>query len=86
LIFDNADDPDLVKGYRPIDPNGHILLTSRAQVFHVLGIPEPIMVEEMTPEEALAFLRRGVGMIAEAVLLHEIEDILTQYLDSDAFD
>ena len=33
LIFDNADTPDLLKEYRPQSDTGHILLTSRAQVF-----------------------------------------------------
>lgn len=56
LIFDNADDPALVNPYRPRNPNGRILLTSRAQVFDQVGIVQPLEVQDMTPTEARAFL------------------------------
>lgn len=56
LIFDNADRPELVKPYRPRNPNGRILLTSRAQVFDRVGIAEPIEVQDMGAAEAIEFL------------------------------
>ena len=56
LIFDNADEPALVKPFRPNNANGHFLLTSRAQVFDVLGIAKPIEIDVMSPEEAVTFL------------------------------
>jgi tetratricopeptide (TPR) repeat protein len=56
LVFDNADAPELLKAYYPRNPKGHILLTSRAQLFDMLGIARPLALEKMDPEEALSFL------------------------------
>ena len=56
LIFDNADTPELLKASYPRTPKGHILLTSRAQLFDTLGIARPLALEKMDPEEALDFL------------------------------
>jgi tetratricopeptide (TPR) repeat protein len=61
LIFDNADAPELLKGFRPHNAKGHVLLTSRAQVFDTLGIAKPIEIEAMQPEEALEFLFTRTG-------------------------
>ena len=56
LIFDNADAPEMLKTSYPRTPRGHILLTSRAQVFDTLGIARPLALEKMHPQEALGFL------------------------------
>ena len=61
LILDNADDPTLVKTYLPPDPRGHVLLTSRAHNFDVLGIRKPIGLPVLTPEETLEFLGKRTG-------------------------
>ena len=63
LIFDNADTPALLKRYVPRNATGkgHLLLTSRAQVFDMLGIARPMEVQEMQPEEAVAFLLKRTG-------------------------
>jgi tetratricopeptide (TPR) repeat protein len=61
LIFDNADTPELLKAYYPRQPRGHILLTSRAQLFDTLGIARPLALEKMEPEEALSFLFKRTG-------------------------
>ena len=61
LILDNADDPALVKPYLPPDPKGHVLLTSRAHNFDVLGIRKPIGLPVLTPDEALEFLVKRTG-------------------------
>ncbi|MBV8610884.1 MAG: TIR domain-containing protein, partial [Singulisphaera sp.] len=61
LILDNADDPALVRPYLPPDPKGHVLLTSRAQNFDVVGICRPIWLPALTPDEALEFLRKRTG-------------------------
>lgn len=45
----------------PHNPQGHILRTSRAQVFDTLGIAKLIEIEEMLPEEALEFLFKRTG-------------------------
>ncbi len=56
LVFDNADAPELLKTYYPRTHRGHILLTSRAQVFDTLGIARPLALAKMDPQEALDFL------------------------------
>ena len=61
LIFDNADAPEMLKAYYPRTPRGHILLTSRAQIFNRLGIARPLELQEMQPEEALSFLFKRTG-------------------------
>ena len=61
LIFDNADTPELLKTYRPRNPKGHILITSRAQVFDMLSVSRPIELKEMLPDEASAFLFKRTG-------------------------
>lgn len=61
LIFDNADAPELLKGFRPRNAKGHVLLTSRAQVFDTLGIARPLEIDVMAPEEALQFLFTRTG-------------------------
>src|SRR5437764_2812663 len=61
LVFDNADDPALLQAYRPHHATGHILLTSRAHVFDLVGIARPIALEVMPPQEAVAFLFRRTG-------------------------
>ena len=61
LVFDNADDPSLVKDFRPQQANGHILLTSRAHTFDALGIFAPREVEVLAPDEAREFLLLRTG-------------------------
>jgi tetratricopeptide (TPR) repeat protein len=61
LIFDNADIPEMLKASYPRTPRGHILLTSRAQLFDTLGIARPLALEKMDPEEALSFLYTRTG-------------------------
>ncbi len=61
LIFDNADDPSLIEPFRPTGARGHILLTSRAQVFDNLGIAEPVTIDQLPPAKALEFLLKRTG-------------------------
>ena len=61
LILDNADTPNLVEGFLPLNPKGHILLTSRAQVFDNLGITNPLELDKMQPDEAKQFLLKRTG-------------------------
>ncbi|MEM1256433.1 MAG: tetratricopeptide repeat protein [Cyanobacteria bacterium P01_H01_bin.21] len=56
LIFDNADHPALLRPFRPNQASGHILVTSRAQTFDMLGISQPVSLQEMPADEAVAFL------------------------------
>src|SRR5262249_34850021 len=55
LIMDNADDPELTKGFFPRNHNGRILLTSRAQLFDTIGIAKPLELDVMLPSEAVDF-------------------------------
>jgi tetratricopeptide (TPR) repeat protein len=61
LVFDNADTPEMLKAYYPRTPRGHLLLTSRAQLFDTLGIARPLALEKMDPGEALNFLSTRTG-------------------------
>ncbi len=61
LILDNADEPTLLVDFLPSSSNGHILLTSRAPVFQIIGILNPIEMEEMSPEDAKKFLLTRTG-------------------------
>src|SRR5207249_3255748 len=38
LVFDNADEPSLLRPYLPRQHRGHVLLTSRAQIFQAAGL------------------------------------------------
>lgn len=62
LIFDNADDPALVRNYLPsVRTGGKVLLTSRAKSFTKVGIREPFKVETLDPEDAVKFLVERTG-------------------------
>src|SRR5271157_893836 len=61
LIFDNVDDPALAKPFLPLEPRGHVMLTSRSYDFDVLGIHESIGLPVLTPDEALEFLQKRTG-------------------------
>ena len=62
LILDNADDPALIKPYLPPDPRGHVLLTSRAHTFDVLGIRKPIRL-------SVTFQNRRLSLIVNSLTL-----------------
>src|SRR5579863_1445322 len=61
LIFDNADDPTIVKDFIPSTNRGHILLTTRMQTMGRMA--QPIGIEEMEPEDGALFLLRRVNII-----------------------
>ena len=58
LILDNVegDRQDAVKAYIPHGDGGHVLITSRAAELDVLGVPKPIALDKMGPNEAREFL------------------------------
>ena len=56
LVFDNANDPPLLKPYLPSKaPNGHILITSRMRL-DVLGIRSPLSIDKLPVEDSIQFL------------------------------
>ncbi|MBD2022002.1 tetratricopeptide repeat protein [Leptolyngbya sp. FACHB-36] len=58
LIFDNADEPNLLKPWLPRNPQGRVLLTSRSRRFVSLGISKPIELKQLSLEESIAFLQQ----------------------------
>ena len=56
LIFDNADQPELLKSVLPRRHAGRILLTSRARRFVSVGIKAPIEIGKLSLEESIVFL------------------------------
>jgi len=61
LILDYADDPAVLVEFLPTDHKGHILITSRAQDFQLLGIFDPVELRKLPIEDATAFLLRRCG-------------------------
>jgi len=61
LILDNAEDPTVLEPFLPNDHEGHILITSRAQDFQLLGIFDPVELRKLPIEDATAFLLRRCG-------------------------
>jgi len=56
LIFDNADNPDWLVPWMPTNPQGKVLITSRASVFDQLGIPKSIALDVLSEAAALTLL------------------------------
>jgi len=56
LVLDNADKPDLVKPFRPLNSKAHILVTSRNHRLQALGIASPVDLGAMSREESVDFL------------------------------
>jgi tetratricopeptide (TPR) repeat protein len=65
LILDNADDPQLLRRYLPDYIRGHILITSRARVFDMLGIAKSLDILELTEHEAFSFILQRTGRLNE---------------------
>jgi hypothetical protein len=63
LILDNADDLDLAREFLPHDPQGYLLLTTRARALG--GVGERFSIGEMQPEEGALLLLRRAGLVAK---------------------
>jgi tetratricopeptide (TPR) repeat protein len=61
LVLDNADDLAIAREFMPHHPQGHILLTTRAQA--TSAIAERVEIEEMETEEGALFLLRRAGLV-----------------------
>ncbi len=66
LVFDNADEPELLVDWLPNNPKGTVLLTSRAAVFDSVGIKQPIALDVLHEDEAVALLLQRTGRKEEA--------------------
>ncbi|MGW0810193.1 FxSxx-COOH system tetratricopeptide repeat protein [Nonomuraea sp. NPDC002799] len=71
LIFDNADQPESIKGYIPA--NGHVLITSRNPRWDTAAMP--VSVDVFTRRESVEFLRKRAQGI-EARQADELADAL----------
>ncbi|MEW6211317.1 MAG: tetratricopeptide repeat protein [Acidobacteriota bacterium] len=69
LIVDNVEDPKEVSRFLPSLERGHILITSRRQQIAELGIRtnEPIVLDELNPEESEELLWKRSGAKREIV-------------------
>jgi tetratricopeptide (TPR) repeat protein len=81
LIFDNADNPALVRPYIPVDPKGHLILTSRAVDFDFLeGAESVIYLSTLAPEDALEFLFTRIGLRMDDASEHAAASALAEAL------
>lgn len=64
LVFDNAEDVKLVRGYIPRGSPGHIIVTSRNPNW--TGVAKPLSVKPLPLEEAIEFLLKRTGHQASA--------------------
>ncbi|MEO1298251.1 MAG: tetratricopeptide repeat protein [Cyanobacteria bacterium J06636_16] len=67
LVFDNADQPELLTSIVPKWGQGHILITSRAQRFDRLGLAQPVRLTTLSSEAAVAFLFGRTGQSPDDV-------------------
>lgn len=58
LVIDNVDVPKEVVDLLPKRPAGHVLMTSREQYLESIGLFEPVHINDLPSEEAVAFLAR----------------------------
>ncbi len=72
LVFDNADDLQLVSQFLPARSNGHVLLTTQAQALR--RIARKVAVDVMTPEEGALFLLRRANIIEPDAELSSINE------------
>ena len=76
LIFDNAQDPELIRDYLPQTAQGHVIITSRNP--HWTGVARLLSVKVFTREESIDFLCMRTGQddkkTAEA-LANELGDM-----------
>jgi tetratricopeptide (TPR) repeat protein len=61
VVLDNVDDPEVVSPFRPSDPRGRLLVTSRLAGLD--GVGGTVAVNEFTPDEALRLLTRRLSAI-----------------------
>ena len=61
LVFDNAEQPEDIKGLLPVNSQGHIIVTSRQSDWH--GWAEMIPLEALDREESVNFLLQRTGLV-----------------------
>ena len=63
LVCDGADSPELLRRLLPRKGHCHVLITSRAHDFQLLGIVDAVEVVELPHLEAVEFLLRRTGRV-----------------------
>ena len=71
LILDNVSDPKTVRALIPLDGPGHLLLTTRDA--SVVGLAEPVLVEQMSSNEGAKLLLRRAGLLGHDASLEGAE-------------
>lgn len=65
LVYDNADDLEMVSEFLPHTSGGHILLTTRTQ--HTGTLARPILLEKLSQEEGTRFLLRRARLSGDTM-------------------
>jgi hypothetical protein len=72
LIFDNADELDLLRAFLPAGNTGHILLTTRAQ--SMSGLAHKVPVARMGPAEGALLLLRRASLISSHATVEDASE------------
>ncbi|ASC72737.1 hypothetical protein XM38_036950 [Halomicronema hongdechloris C2206] len=80
LVLDNADDPSFIRNYLPKRGQGHVLITSRVQDLQRLGVIQPLSLDALNPEEAVAFLLQRTGREAASQAAQRAAEALSAEL------
>ncbi len=72
LILDNVEDLGLLRRFLPLEPVGHLLLTTRLQATGPLA--QHLDIEQMDMEEGTLFLLRRAGLITRETPLSAVSD------------
>ncbi|MGJ3252362.1 MAG: tetratricopeptide repeat protein [Elainellaceae cyanobacterium] len=72
LIFDNANELNLLRNYLPREMGGHVLITTRAQAIGTFG--QRIELRQMQTDEGATFLLRRARIILDSQCLDDASD------------
>jgi tetratricopeptide (TPR) repeat protein len=64
VVFDNADDPDVIRPYLPAAGEARVVITSTSET--VTGLGRPVPIDVFSDAEALAYLCERTGLRDEA--------------------
>ncbi|MHC1767310.1 MAG: FxSxx-COOH system tetratricopeptide repeat protein [Verrucomicrobiia bacterium] len=61
LVLDNVERAEWLRPFIPLRGRGHILITSREQDFDIIGVPQTIILQRLSPQEAEQLLVKRTG-------------------------
>ncbi|MEM6866762.1 MAG: NB-ARC domain-containing protein [Cyanobacteria bacterium P01_C01_bin.121] len=92
LVFDNADRPEWLLPFWPNNPSGRVLITSRASLFDVVGITQPLVLDVLSLTEACellfartAYERTEANQQAAAAINQELDGLPLALEQASAF-